>query len=170
MPFSRGIFAQQPSYAFGVNAGLSSFQSLSNSLTGIELSVYYEFPAWFSKAFNFQASLFYLRETEFFLPQSGNGQYYPYFYGATFSGIMRQKLSGSFFLEEQAGLLYMKNYFFSNYNQSNYGVNLGIAGGLDLRGNSFSGFLLSIGYKGGLTFNGDTPSFNSFFVQAHYIL
>jgi hypothetical protein len=165
---ANNSYGQNKSYSLGIDAGLSSFQSLSISVTGIHTGLFFEFPVWFSKAFNFQTSLFYIRKTEYFLPEDNSSKYYPYLYGATFSGIMRQRINVHFFTEEQAGLLLLKNNFFADLNETNYGVSFGIAGGLDLREDLTTGFLLSVGYKGGITFNASTPSFNSFFIQAQY--
>lgn len=159
---------QKKLYSIGFNAGLCSFESMSISVSGVQFGLFYEFPAWFTRAFNFQASLFYLRKTEYFLPEDSEGKYYPYFYGGTFTGIMRQIIKQDFFVEEQAGILVMKNKFFSDADETNYGVSFGLAGGLDLRNDSLNGFLLSIGYKGGITFNASTPSLNSFFIQSQY--
>lgn len=160
--------AQERNYSLGLNAGISSFESLTSPVTGLHFTLFYEFPTWFTKAFNFQASIFYLRETEFFLPQQSDGNYYPYFYGASFSGVMRQPLNKGFFVEEQAGLLILKNKFFSGLEATNYGISFGAFGGIDLREDQENGFLLSIGYKGAITFNGDTPSMNSFLIQSQY--
>lgn len=165
----RISYGQMSTYSAGINAGLSTFESLSTSISGIHISGFYEFPAWFSKSFNFQTSLFYLRKTEYFLPEDSQGKYYPYFYGASFSGVMRQRIKNQFFAEEQAGFMILRNHFFSYKNETNYGVCFGLAGGIDLRNGTDKGFLLSIGYKGGITLNGDTPSFNSFLLQAQYL-
>jgi hypothetical protein len=164
----KDSFSQQQLYSLGLNTGVSNFESLSTSISGIQIGILYEFPAWFSKAFNFQTSLFYLRKTEYFLPEDSEGKYYPYFYGGTFSGVMRQRIKQDFFVEEQAGILLMKNKFFSDLSETNYGVSFGLAGGIDFRNNHITGFLLSIGYKGGITFNASKPSFNSFFLQTQY--
>lgn len=159
--------AQQKTYAAGISGGICSFESLSASVSGINLSASFEFPVWFSRAFNFQASLFYIRKTEFFLPEDEEN-YYPLFYGASFSGIMRQKINTPFFVEEQAGLMVLRNNFFRDIKETNYGIIFGAAGGIDLRTPELNGFLISIGYKGGITFNGSTPSFNSFLLQGNY--
>ncbi len=160
--------AQEKSYSIGINTGLANFESLSTPVSGLQFSLFYEFPAWFTKGFNFQAVLFYLRKTEFFLPEDSNGNYYPYFYGASFSGVMRQRIKDIFFAEEQAGLLVMKNKFFNNVDAVNYGISFGAFAGIDLRGDNIKGFLLSLGYKGAITFNGDTPTINSFLLQTQY--
>lgn len=158
------IAAQNKIYGAGISSGISNFESLSASVTGIQLNASFEFPVWFSRAFNFKASLFYIRKTEFFLPED-KSNYYPYFYGASFSGIMRQRLKPPFFIEEHAGLMVLKNNFFSGISETNYGITFGAAGGIDLRAGSETGFLVSLGYNGGLTFNGNTPSFNSFLLH-----
>ena len=160
--------AQEKPYSLGINTGIANFESLSTPVSGLQFTIFYEFPTWFTKAFNFQAALFYLRKTEFFLPEDSNGNYYPYFYGASFSGVMRQRIKDIFFAEEQAGLLVFKNKFFSNLDAVNYGISFGAFAGIDLRENFEKGFLLSIGYKGAITFNGDTPTINSFLIQTQY--
>jgi hypothetical protein len=165
---NHNSYAQESNYSAGLNTGIASFESLSAPVTGLQFNAFFEFPAWFTKAFNFQASIFYLRKTEFFLPEQSAGSYYPYFYGASLSGVMRQQIKETFFVEEQAGLLILKNKFFSAIEATNYGVCFGVFGGVNLKGNSGHGFLLSIGYKGTLTFNGDTPTINSFLIQAQY--
>jgi len=166
----KDIRCQSWGNSFGINAGISSFESRSTSVSGIQLSAFYEFPAWFTDTFNFQASIFYLKKTEYFLPDDSDGRYYPYFYGATFSGIMRQKIKEHFFIEEQAGVLLMKDRFFSGNNGTNYGICFGGAAGIDFRSSAGTGVLLSTGYKGGITFNGDNPGFNSFFIQLQIFL
>ncbi len=162
--FSGRIEAQNKNYAAGLSGGISNFESLSASVTGIHLNASFEFPVWFSRAFNFKASLFYIRKTEFFLPED-ESNYYPYFYGASFSGIMRQKINSPFYIEEHAGLMVLKNNFFGSISETNYGITFGAAGGIDFRAGNETGFLLSLGYNGGITFNGSTPSFNSFLLQ-----
>lgn len=162
------VRGQDNIHSVGINTGLSSFESLSVSVSGIQFSAFCEFPVWFSKAFNLQAALFYIRKTEFFLPDESSDKYYPYFYGASISGIMRQRIKNLFFAEEQAGLLVLKNKFFESIDETNYGISFGLAGGIDLT-NDGKGFLISIGYKGGMTFNASTPSFNSFLLQGQYL-
>jgi len=166
--FTVNLSAQNRTSSFGVNVGLSSFESLSTTVSGVQLGGFFEFPVWFSKAFNMQAGIFYIRKPEFFLPDNSAGKYYPYFYGASLNGVMRQRLQSVFFAEEQAGLMIMKNKFFQTIDETNYGVNFGLGGGIDLTIDG-KGFLLSICYKGGLTFNQSTPTFNSFLLQAQIV-
>ncbi len=112
-------------------------------------------------------SIIYARDFESILPNVRK-PYLPYIQGISLKGITAQYFKDHIFLEEGFGLLALNDRTFSDENSWNFGINLSINGGFDLRGYELSGFKIGAGIEYGITFNNTLAQYSSLHFYLSY--
>ncbi len=144
-----------------ISGNLPSVGSLSTSLF-VEVNTQNIF------GFDSRVSFIFISDFNRLFPRA-SFQYYPFLKGLSFKGIVYQKASNLFYIEEGIGPLILNDRSLVDLNRWNYGIVFSIAAGTNF-GNPISIIHLSAGIEYGLTFTNTDVKYSSFYVQAQIYL
>ncbi|MBN2572014.1 MAG: hypothetical protein JXA68_07795 [Ignavibacteriales bacterium] len=152
----------------GGNIGISQMVGNFPSQTGLSGTLLIDVEPDFLGEFYFRFNFTYIKKLEYFLPDEDENKYYPF--EKTIAGriLMKQDVSGFFFVEEGLGVLVLNDRTFSDINEWNFGVVFNLQLCTDLRENKKDGFILGIGSEFGATFTNTNAGYYSIFFQTKY--
>jgi hypothetical protein len=150
----------------GVNLGIGSISGNTTSLGSYNVSVFVQTESFLENNLYFRLTGLYCGDIDQILGTIR--KYSPFLKGISLKGVTVQTVSGSFYAEEGAGLLYLNDRTLSDANADDFGVTFSLLGGIDLTGFGNNGFKLGVGFDYGITFNNTLAKYYSFYFQAHY--
>lgn len=154
----------------GISAGIGQISGNSAPVTSLAGNLFFDFSLWFSNYVEFRTGILYARKIEYFLPENREGRYYPFIKSFSLKGVIQQKISGNFFMEEGAGIIYLNDRTFSDTNVWEPGVTFSVLGGIDFTDGFSSGVKLGLGLDYGITFTKTNASFSIINLQMQYRL
>jgi hypothetical protein len=152
----------------GVTAGTGAISSDSPYLTGFTSSVSAGWGTLYNRI-NPRASFYYAADFNSILPASRR-TYYPFIKALALKGVYAVNVSGDLYYEQSLGIFAANDRIFSTTNEWGAGFIVGLLGGADLRGDSYSGFRIGIGGEYGLTVYNRYVRYLGLFFQAQYII
>lgn len=159
----------QTEISIGGSLGGGSFKGNSSSVGGFSSSLFLEanIPL-FDEVFP-RVGFIFMKDFNAILPNT-NQSYNPFIYGISFKGITTQYFDSKIFLEEGVGLLAIKDRTFNDTNVWDYGVDISLSVGYDLRNFDLKGFKIGAGVEFGFTFFNTLPKYSSVQIFAHYTI
>jgi hypothetical protein len=152
----------------GITAGTGLIRSDSPYLSGFNTS----FSAGWGTLYNNinpRLSLYYAGDFNSLMPTSKR-DYYPFIRGAALKGVYAVNVTADLYYEQSLGVFVANDRIFDISDSWGVGFIAGIQGGLDLRGDYYSGFRAGIGAEYGLTVYNRYISYLSLFIQLQYII
>jgi hypothetical protein len=167
MFFCPGIFSQE--YVdFGITAGTGLIRSDSPYLGGFNASFSAGWGSFYNDI-NPRVTLYYAGDFNILLPTSVR-DHYPSIRGIALKGVYSVNVTYDLFYEQSLGLFAANDRIFSTSDSWGAGFIVGILGGVDFRGDYYSGFRSGIGAEYGLTFYNRYISYLSIFIKLQYII
>jgi len=160
------LFSQSQNYSVGGGIGLGSFIGNFPSQSTLGTKLLFEMNSPFSFFDKVQLHFTAAQKVEKFLPDSYNYAHYSYFLNFGASGLFRQFLNETFFIQEGLGLIYLNDRSFDDINKWNAGLLIGLEAGTYITKN----VALSINLDYGLTFQNTNVSYFLFLLIAEYNL
>ncbi len=159
----------QTEISIGGSLGGGTFKGNSSSVGGFSSSLFLEanIPL-FDEVFP-RVGFIFMKDFNAILPNT-NQSYNPFIYGISFKGITTQYFDSKIFLEEGVGLLAIKDRTFNDTNVWDYGVDISLSVGYDLRNFDLKGFKIGAGVEFGFTFFNTLPKYSSVQIFAHYTI
>lgn len=159
----------QTEISIGGSLGGGTFKGNSSSVGGFSSSLFLEanIPL-FDEVFP-RVGFIFMKDFNAILPNT-NQSYNPFIYGISFKGITTQYFDSKIFLEEGVGLLAIKDRTFNDTNVWDYGVDISLSVGYDLRNFDLKGFKIGAGVEFGFTFINTLPKYSSVQIFAHYTI
>ncbi len=159
----------QTEISIGGSLGGGSFKGNSSSVGGFSSGLFLEanIPL-FDEVFP-RVGFIFMKDFNAILPNT-NQSYNPFIYGISFKGITTQYFDSKIFLEEGVGLLAIKDRTFNDTNVWDYGVDISLSVGYDLRNFDLKGFKIGAGIEFGFTFFNTLPKYSSVQIFAHYTI
>lgn len=152
----------------GINAGLGTISGNTTSVGSYNIALFIQTESFFADNFYLRLSGLYCGDVDQILGTIKN--YNPFLRGISLKGLTVQNVSGSFYMEEGAGLLYLNDRTISSTNADDFGIAFSLLGGIDLTGFANEGFKLGLGLDYGITFNNTLAKYYSLYFQAHFFL
>jgi hypothetical protein len=164
---NSGIFSQE-FVDFGFTAGSGIISSNSPYFAGYTSSV----SAGWGTMYDYitpRATFYYAGDFNSLLPASRRS-YYPFIRAFAFKGIYAINVTGDLYYEQSLGLFAANDRIFSSSNSWGGGFIVGVLGGVDLRGDSYSGVRIGVGGEYGLTVYNNYVRYLGLFLQLQYII
>jgi hypothetical protein len=151
-----------------VGAGLGVMSSNSPYITGYTSSVSAGWGAVYDNITP-RISFYYAADFNSLLPSSTRS-YSPFIRGIALKGVYAANVTGDLYYEQSLGIFAANDRIFSNTNSWGGGFIIGILGGVDLRGDSYSGTRLGVGLEYGITVYNIYVKYVGIFFQLQYII
>jgi hypothetical protein len=152
----------------GVTAGSGVISSDSPYLTGFTSSVSAGYGSVYDRITP-KVTFYYAADFNSLFPSSSR-EYYPFIRALALKGVYAVNVSGDLYYEQSLGIFAANDRIFSTTNEWGAGFIVGLLGGADLRGDSYSGFRIGIGGEYGLTVYNRYVRYLGLFFQAQYII
>jgi hypothetical protein len=164
--FGCSIFSQE-FVDIGIGGGIGVISSNSPYIGGFTSSVSAGWGAMYDQITP-RATFYYAADFNSLLPASGR-VYYPFIRAVALKGVYAVNITGDFYYEQSLGLFAANDRIFSTSNSWGGGFIIGVLGGADLRGDSYSGIRIGAGGEYGLTVYNRYVRYLGLFLQLQYI-
>jgi len=159
------LYGQNKNPSIGGGVGLGSFNGNFPSQTIFGCKLFIELHSPLTVFNKLQLHFSFAQKIEKFLPNSYNYQHYSYFASIGLSGLFKQPLNESVYIEEGIGIIYLNDRSFDDIDSWNLGIIINLNGGIHLNKNVD----ISLGIDYGLTFNNTNVSYFLLIVKGKYL-
>lgn len=137
--------------SFGTSLGGGTISGETPSIGSFSSSIFIERVSPFEEDISFRLSFFYMQDINKLLPDTRK-VYFSFQKGISLKAILTQRLDNSLFIEEGLGLISLNDRTLSSTDEWDYGVNVSLSGGFDLRDDNLNGLRIGAGIEFGITF------------------